>query len=136
MFFSVLIYKNPANIYLFKFNNKDTRKSCETCSKLTIETLKRRQWHRSSVFIVKFKHISHFSLVFLLQIWAGESIFKDKYWQWPRWGEDQVVSQHQRGSHTWKHKKQKIKLKLQLTVQFFDPCNSKPLLFLKIFGTI
>ena len=30
----------PANIYLFKFNNKNTRKSCEIWSKLTIKTAK------------------------------------------------------------------------------------------------
>ena len=33
---------------------------CEICSKLTINTPKRRQWHRSGVFIVHFEHISHF----------------------------------------------------------------------------
>ena len=34
----------PANIYLFKVNNRSARKRCETCSKLTIKTLERRQW--------------------------------------------------------------------------------------------
>ena len=29
---------NPANIYLFKANNRNTRKRCEICSKLTIKT--------------------------------------------------------------------------------------------------
>ena len=29
---------NPANIYLFKVNNKNTRKRCEICSKSTIKT--------------------------------------------------------------------------------------------------
>ena len=29
---------NPANIYLFKSSNRNTRKSCEMCSKLTIKT--------------------------------------------------------------------------------------------------
>ena len=29
---------SPANNYLFKVNNKKTRKSCEICSKLTTET--------------------------------------------------------------------------------------------------
>ena len=29
----------PANIYLFKVNNRNTGKICERCSKLTIETL-------------------------------------------------------------------------------------------------
>ena len=27
---------NPANIYLFKVNNRNNRTNCETCSKLTI----------------------------------------------------------------------------------------------------
>ena len=52
----------PANIYLFKFNNK-TRKRYEICSKLTIKTQERR---RSGVFIFNFEHISHLFLVFLL----------------------------------------------------------------------
>ena len=33
----------PANIYLFKVNNINTRKSCEICSKLALKTLERRQ---------------------------------------------------------------------------------------------
>ena len=34
------MYKNkdPANIYLFEVNNRNTRKRCEICSKLTVET--------------------------------------------------------------------------------------------------
>ena len=31
-----------AKIYLFKVNNRNTRQSCEICSKLTIETPERR----------------------------------------------------------------------------------------------
>ena len=34
---------NPANIYLFKVNNRNTRKRYEICSKLTIKTPERRQ---------------------------------------------------------------------------------------------
>ena len=34
---------NPANIYLFKVNNRESRKKCEICSKLTINTLKPHQ---------------------------------------------------------------------------------------------
>ena len=34
--------ENPANVYLFKVNNKNTRKMCEICSKLTIKTTERR----------------------------------------------------------------------------------------------
>ena len=36
-------YKCPANIYLIKFNNRNTRKRCEMCSKLTIKAPERRQ---------------------------------------------------------------------------------------------
>ena len=34
---------NPANIYLFKVNNRNTRKRCEIYTKLTMKTLERRQ---------------------------------------------------------------------------------------------
>ena len=52
-----------ANIYLIKVQNKITRKSCETCSKLTIRpwnlfkanNKEQRQWRHSGVFIVNFK---------------------------------------------------------------------------------
>ena len=33
---------NPANIYLLKVNNRNTRKRCEICSKLTIKTTEGR----------------------------------------------------------------------------------------------
>ena len=33
----------PANIYLYKVNNRNSRKRCETCSTLAIKTLERRQ---------------------------------------------------------------------------------------------
>ena len=48
----------PGNIYLFKVENRNTRKRCEICSKL-IKTPERRQWRCSSIFIVKFEQISH-----------------------------------------------------------------------------
>ena len=51
------------NIYLFKVNNRNTRKRCNTCSKLTTKTAERRQWPRSSAFIVNFEHISHLFLL-------------------------------------------------------------------------
>ena len=43
-----------ANTYLFKVNNRNTRKRLEMCSKLTINTSERRQWRCSGVFIVNF----------------------------------------------------------------------------------
>ena len=56
----------PVNIYLLKFNNRNTRKRCEICSKLSIKTPERRQWRRSGVFTVNFEHISHLFLMFSL----------------------------------------------------------------------
>ena len=56
----------PTNIYLFKVNSKNFKKRRKICSKLTIKTPERRQWCRSGVFIINFKHISHLFLVFLL----------------------------------------------------------------------
>ena len=38
-----LVWGILAYIYLFKVNNKNTRKSCEICLKLTIKTPERRQ---------------------------------------------------------------------------------------------
>ena len=52
---------------LTKVSNRNTRgKRYEICSKLSIKTPERRQWHRSSVFIVIFEHMSYFVLVILL----------------------------------------------------------------------
>ena len=56
----------PSGNHMFKVSNRNTRARCEICLKLTIKTLERRQWCRSGVFIVNFKHISHLVLVFLL----------------------------------------------------------------------
>ena len=43
---------------MFKVDNRNTRASCEICSKLAIKTPERRQWRRSDVVIVNFEHIS------------------------------------------------------------------------------
>ena len=56
----------PDNIYLFKVNNRNTRKRCEICSELTIKTPERRQWRRFAVFIFNFEHNSQLFLEFLL----------------------------------------------------------------------
>ena len=47
--------------YLFK-SNRNIRKRCEICSKLTMKTPERRQLRGLGVF----EHVSHFLLVFLL----------------------------------------------------------------------
>ena len=53
-------YGNQANIYLFKIN-RNTRKRCEVCSKLTIKAPERRQWRRSDVFTVNSEQFCNFS---------------------------------------------------------------------------
>ena len=57
---------NLADIYLFIVNNRNTRKRCETCSKLTIKTPQLCHWRISGVFIVNFENIPYIFLVFLL----------------------------------------------------------------------
>ena len=56
----------PANNYMFKVNNRNTRTSCKIYSKFTIKTSDRHQWRLSGVFITNFEHIPHLVLVFLL----------------------------------------------------------------------
>ena len=51
---------------LVQISNRNIRKKCEICSKLSIKIPERRQWHRSGVFIDNFEHISHVFLAFLL----------------------------------------------------------------------
>ena len=51
----------PANIYLFKVNNKKTRKRFHISSKLTVKTLHQGHWCLPGIFVVNFEHISHFS---------------------------------------------------------------------------
>ena len=58
----------PANIYLFKVKNRNTRKRCEVRSKLTIKTPDRLHWRRPDVFIVNFEHILHLFLMFIFLI--------------------------------------------------------------------
>ena len=41
-----------AHIGLFKFNNGNTRKSCETCPKVPLKIPEQSQWCRSGAFIV------------------------------------------------------------------------------------
>ena len=70
---------NQANIYLFKVNNRNTRKRYEICSKLTIKTPERRHWRSSCVYIVNFEHISHLYLVFLLLLWTSKCKLGNNY---------------------------------------------------------
>ena len=47
----------PANTYLFKINNRNTKKICKICSKLTI-----------NIFVFNFEHIIH---AFLVALWLN-----------------------------------------------------------------
>ena len=65
--------------YFFKVNSRNTRTRCEICSKLTIKTPERRQWHqlhRFDVFIFNFEHISLSVVIFLLLT------LSQKIWLW------------------------------------------------------
>ena len=54
---------NPAVNCMFKVNNKNTRTRCETCSKLTLRTPKRRHWRCSGVFVCSSVFIGNFEQV-------------------------------------------------------------------------
>ena len=70
---------NLAGIYLLKVNKRNTRTRCEICSELTIKIPERRQWLRSSIFIVNFEYISHLVLVFYFEhVIAGWVVIKLK----------------------------------------------------------
>ena len=56
---------SPTGNYMFKVNNRNTRRSCEICSRLTIKTPERRR-RRSGIFIVNFELILQLAQVFLL----------------------------------------------------------------------
>ena len=55
-----------AGIYLFEVSNRNTRAIYENCSKLTIKTSERCNWHCYGVFIANFEQISLIFLAFLL----------------------------------------------------------------------
>ena len=73
-------YCNPASINLFKVKNRNTRKRCGICLKITIKTPTRHQWRRSDVFTINFEHISHLFLMFLFLI-LNKHMFARKGWR-------------------------------------------------------
>ena len=44
----------PAGNYMFKVNNRNIRKRCEICSKLTIKTPEQCYWRRAVTNLIKF----------------------------------------------------------------------------------
>ena len=64
--FKVKMYALFPSKYLLKVNNRNTRKRCKICSKMTIKTAQRPHWGRSGIFIVNFEHTSiPFSDIFI-----------------------------------------------------------------------
>ena len=57
---------NSTNIYLFKVNNGNAIKRCETCSRLRIKIPEPREGCHADVFIVDSEHISYLFLELLL----------------------------------------------------------------------
>ena len=82
--FSKFSTTNPASIYLFKANNRSTRKICVISSKLTIKTPEKRQWRYSSVFVTNFEQTSHCSFQCWLWIskWHPPWVVNDKKFFW------------------------------------------------------
>ena len=66
--------KNPAKIHLLKVNNRNSRKRCKICWKLTIKTPELPHWRRPGIFIVKFEHILHIFLCFLCWLKASKCL--------------------------------------------------------------
>ena len=57
------------SIYLFKVNNRNTRKKLEICLRLTIKkTVVGSQQHRLGFFVNNFGHVLYFALLFSLLI--------------------------------------------------------------------
>ena len=69
-----------ANIYLFKVNNIYTKIRCGICSKLTMNSKERCQWHHPDAFIDNYEHVSPLILMFLL-LTMGMYLFarRDEY---------------------------------------------------------
>ena len=65
---------HPSNVYLFKVNNRNTRKRFEKCSKLTIKTPKQHQWCLSGVFGISFEHFHLFFQYFYCKLWIGKCL--------------------------------------------------------------
>ena len=62
----MLFYTQQKKKNMLKSNNRNTKRKCKVSPKPTKKTQEECQWHRSSVFIVKFEHISHLFIVLLL----------------------------------------------------------------------
>ena len=62
-----------SNIYLFKVNNRNTRKRYEICSNWTIKILEWCYWGNSGVIIVNFEHFKPCSSVSIVNFEQGNA---------------------------------------------------------------
>ena len=75
----------PANIFLLKDNNRNTRKKFKVRSTLARKTPKRGQWRRSYVFNVNFEQVSHIPIVDFEQVHkAPIGYFDSSRFPWKR----------------------------------------------------
>lgn len=65
----------PVSIYLFKVNNRGTRKRCGICLNLTRKTPERCHGCRSDVFVLNIEHISHVFIEYISHVFACLSMF-------------------------------------------------------------
>ena len=56
----------PTDIYLFKVNNRKTRKRCDIYFKVNNKNTRTMSLRSFSCFLINFEHISYLFLVFLL----------------------------------------------------------------------
>ena len=63
------VWINPADFYLFKVNNENTKTMYVICSNLTIKTQERQHWCRSGILIVNSEHISYFTFFSCFYCW-------------------------------------------------------------------
>ena len=56
----------PANIYLFKVKNRNTRRRCEICSEFTIKIPEQLHCRQSCVFIIDLTYFTPFSGVSII----------------------------------------------------------------------
>ena len=68
----------PVNMYLFKVNNSNTRKRCDTYLKITIKARERCHRSLSGIFFVDFEIITHPFLMLLL-LTLNKQMFTSRY---------------------------------------------------------
>ena len=76
MLYSYVKTSNPANIYLLKVNNRNTRKKSDICPKLTIKIPKRRHWGRCGIFVINFELFHNFSYFSCCSFWTGKFLLR------------------------------------------------------------